>query len=277
MKKKNTQVALQKIPPKSIPQKTELNISLAKNGISETIENNSEISEEEAMEILELMKNSQEDFIQPDNEETEENTIKCSAACNKRLKEDNYIDHILECETQIEECWRCGEEYKNNDVHRSLEKHSTPEQRFACMTCMRAHATRIRIVGNHKNICLGSGIRKDLVNGKTPEVTGEEMQQAYDSDKLIKKLLKEDFRKRNRKHRKSLKNNTNPIKIIITTLGLISLIYAATFIIMKSAEKTEIRKLTLQSAKNTEPNNLKTKEYEPDLEKINEENWKKKM
>merc|ERR1712173_41893 len=105
---------------------------------------------------------------------------------------------------------------------------------------------------------------------------GEEMQQAYDSDKLIKKLLKEDFRKRNRKHRKSLKNNTNPIKIIITTLGLISLIYAATFIIMKSAEKTEIRKLTIQSAKNTEPNDLKTKEYEPDLEKINEENWKTK-
>merc|ERR1712173_236968 len=114
------------------------------------------------------------------------------------------------------------------------------------------------------------GTRKDLVNDKTPEVTGEEMQQAYDSDKLIKKLLKEDFRKRNRKHRKSLKNNTNPIKIIITTLGLISLIYAATFIIMKSAKKTEIRKLTIQSAKNTEPNNIKAKEYEPDLEKINE-------
>ena len=62
------------------------------------------MSEEEAMEILELMKNNQEDFIQPDNEENEENTIKCSAACIKRLKEDNYIDHVLECEAQIEDC-----------------------------------------------------------------------------------------------------------------------------------------------------------------------------
>merc|ERR1712173_180675 len=98
---------------------------------------------------------------------------------------------------------------------------------------------------------------------------GEEMQQAYDNDKLIKKLLKEDFRKRNRKHRKSLKNNTNPIKIIITILGLMSLIYTAIFIIMKSAEKTEIRKSTIQNEKNTEPSNVKTKDYEPDLRKIN--------
>merc|ERR1712173_106525 len=106
---------------------------------------------------------------------------------------------------------------------------------------------------------------------------GEEMQQAYDSDKIIKKLLKEDFRKRNRKHRKNLKNKTNPIKLIITILGLISLIYAAMFIIMKSAKKTEIRKSTIQNAKNTEPSNIKTKDYEkPDLRTIDEENWKTK-
>merc|ERR1712074_503795 len=147
---------------------------------------------------------------------------------------------ILECEIQIEECWRCGEEYKNNDVHRSLEKHSTPEQRFACMTCMRAHASRLRIADNHRYICMGSGTKKILVNEKTPETTGEEMQQAYDESDLIKKVLKEDFRKRNRKHRKN-KKGTNPIKTIITVLSAISLIYMVLFIMMKSTEDAEIK------------------------------------
>merc|ERR1711874_496078 len=50
---KNTQ----QNPPKSISQKKVLNISLVKHEISETIENESIMSEEEAMEILELMKN----------------------------------------------------------------------------------------------------------------------------------------------------------------------------------------------------------------------------
>merc|ERR1712074_253552 len=147
---------------------------------------------------------------------------------------------ILECETQIEECWRCGEEYKNNDVHRSLEKHSTPEQRFACMTCMRAHASRLRIADNHRYICMGSGTKKILVNEKTPETTGEDMQQAYDESDLIKKVLKEDFRKRNRKHRKK-KKGTNPIKTVITVLSAISLIYMILFIMMKSTEEAEIK------------------------------------
>merc|ERR1712105_114951 len=57
-------------------------------------------------------------------------------------------------------------------------------------------------MGNHRYICMGSGTKKILVNEKTPEITGEEMQQAYDESDLIKKVLKEDFRKRNRKHRK---------------------------------------------------------------------------
>merc|ERR1712173_436967 len=94
------------------------------------------------------------------------------------------------------------------------------------------------------------GTRKDLVNDKTPEVMGEEMQQAYDEDKLVKKLLKEDFRKRNRKHRKNQKNK-NPIRTIITILSAISLIYMALFIIMKSAEETGIKKSTVQDKKMT--------------------------
>merc|ERR1712074_179307 len=222
---------------------------------SETIENKSMMSEEEAMGILEIMKNSQEDSIQPEIlellknnqeesiqpeiEENEENTIKCSAACKISLKEDNYIDHVLECEAQIEDCWRCGEEYKNNDVHRSLEKHSTPEQRFACMTCMSAHASRLRIADNHRYICMGSGTKKLLVNEKTPEATGEDMQQAYDESNLIKKILKEDFRKRNRKYRKK-KKGTNPMRTVITVLSAISLIYLMIFIMMKSTEEAQI-------------------------------------
>merc|ERR1712074_195564 len=184
-----------------IPQKKDMNISLIKNEISETIANKSIMSEEEAMEILELMKDSQEDTIQPEIlelmkesiqteiEENEENTIECSAACKINLNKDNYIDHVLECEVQIEDCWRCGEEYKNNDVHRSLEKHSPPEQRFACMTCMSAHASRLRIADNHKYVCMGSRKKKILKNKKTPEATGEETQQAYDESSLIKKIL----------------------------------------------------------------------------------------
>merc|ERR1712015_198675 len=87
---------------------------------------------------------------------------------------------------------------------------------------------------------MGSGTKKLLVNEKTPEVTGEEMQQAYDESDLIKKVLKEDFRKRNRKHRKK-KKGTNPMKTVITVLSAISLIYMMLFIMMKSTEEAEIK------------------------------------
>ena len=245
-----------KTPQQSMSRKSELDISLAKNEISELIGNKSEIGEIKAIEILELMQNCQEDFITPDNEgtdftqpdkkETEKNTIECTAACNTRLTKYNYIDHILECEIKIEECWRCGEEFKNNDVHRSLEKHSTPEQRFACMTCMHAHASRLRIADNHRYICMGSGTKKILVNDRTPETTGEDMQQAYDENPLIKKILKEDFRKRNRKYRKK-KKGTNPIKTIVTVLSAVSLIYMIIFLMMKYTEKAEMEKILNES------------------------------
>ena len=252
----NIKSTSKKIPQQSISRKSELDISLAKNEISELIGNKSEIGEIKAIEILELMQNCQEDFITPDNEgtdftqpdkkETEKNTIECTAACNTRLTKYNYIDHILECEIKIEECWRCGEEFKNNDVHRSLEKHSTPEQRFACMTCMHAHASRLRIADNHRYICMGSGTKKILVNDRTPETTGEDMQQAYDENPLIKKILKEDFRKRNRKYRKK-KKGTNPIKTIVTVLSAVSLIYMIIFLMMKYTEKAEMEKILNES------------------------------
>merc|ERR1712105_417781 len=107
-------------------------------------------------------------------------------------------------------------------------------------TCMRAHASRLRIADNHRYICMGSGTKKILVNEKTPETTGEDMQQAYDESNLIKKILKEDFRKRNRKHRKK-KKGTNPMQTVIMVLSAISLIYMMLFIMMKSTEEAEIK------------------------------------
>merc|ERR1712030_311013 len=68
---------------------------------------------------------------------------------------------------------------------------------------------------------------------------GEDMQQAYDESSLIKKILKEDFRKRNRKHRKK-KKGTNPMQTVITVLSAISLIYLMIFIMMKSTEEAQI-------------------------------------
>ena len=69
--KRNKQCALYKIPPQSILRKpesketTEKNISMAKTEIAETIKNNSKISRAEAMDILELIKDMQEEFQQP--------------------------------------------------------------------------------------------------------------------------------------------------------------------------------------------------------------------
>ena len=100
----NMQCALYKIPPKSKSRKPEtketreMNISMAKKGIAETIENNSKISRGDAMEILEIMKDSHEEQDQPNNEETSEKSLYCPAACEKKINLENYIDHILECE-----------------------------------------------------------------------------------------------------------------------------------------------------------------------------------
>ena len=62
------------------------------------------------------------------------------------------------------------------------------------MECMQAHAKRIEIARNHKNICQGSET-EEYQNWKTPEYTGEELQEAYSEDKRIRKILKENFKK----------------------------------------------------------------------------------
>jgi hypothetical protein len=72
--KRDKQCALYKIPPKSMLRKPvsketiEKNISSAKTEIAETIKNNSKISRAEAMDILELIKDMQEEIQQPKEE-----------------------------------------------------------------------------------------------------------------------------------------------------------------------------------------------------------------
>ena len=74
-----------------------------------------------------------------------------------RIELNDYVDHMLECETKIETCRKCGPEYRNNDIHREPGKHSKVTQQFNCMECMQAMGTRIRIARNHKTICQESG------------------------------------------------------------------------------------------------------------------------
>ena len=64
------------------------------------------------------------------------------------------------------------------------------------MECMKAHATRLRIITNHKNICQNSGKIKVIENGDTAEETADKFKNLYTKDKKIKKYLKEDFKKR---------------------------------------------------------------------------------
>merc|ERR1711874_887365 len=56
--------------------------------------------------------------------------------------------------------------YVKNDIHWDITIHSKVSQRFSCMECMKAHATRLRIMTNHKNICLNSGKVKIIENGE---------------------------------------------------------------------------------------------------------------
>merc|ERR1712030_55446 len=115
------------------------------------------------------------------------------------------------------------------------------------MQCMKAHATKIRIAANHRSICQNSGTKEELINRITPEYAGKELQDAYDTDKIIKNILKEDFKKRYIKHKNKIKNKTDSTKNILAVLGLISLIYVSTFIIMRTVRS------------NTNPYNKNTK------------------
>ena len=100
---------------------------------------------------------------------------------------------------------------------------------------MKALSNRILIATDHRNECQDSKIKEVFTSIKTPEHTGEQFQEAYDNNKEIKKILKDDFKKRYIKYKNIQKNKTNSSNKTIAVLGLITLIYILTFIIMRTA------------------------------------------
>ena len=103
--KRNKQCALYKIPPPSILRKSESkekNISMAKTEIAETIKNNSKISRHEAMEILELMKDNQEEIQQPKTKDKENISKKERRIYGKMWKKEhqNSTYHVQQPVTQ---------------------------------------------------------------------------------------------------------------------------------------------------------------------------------
>ena len=102
------------------------------------------------------------------------------------------------------------------------------------MDCMKAHATKLRIATNHRNMCQESGTRDIVENTETPEATGELFHEYYTTDKIARKVLKEEFKKRYINYKN---NQKNKIFKIITIIGIVTLIYALTFLIMRSALK----------------------------------------
>merc|ERR1711984_29849 len=94
--------------------------------------------------------------------------------------------------------------------------HSKVSQRFSCMECMRAHATRLRIITNHKNICVNAGKVKVIENSDTATDMAEKFNDLYKTDKNMKKYFKKDFKKRCILKRSDQINETQPeFKLII--------------------------------------------------------------
>ena len=148
------------------------------------------ITKERKKEILDQLENGLK--TTNENKQTEPE-LPCPIACKTNLTYENFVDHMIECEKIIENCYKCGHEYMDNDVHRDRAIHSKAKQRFSCMDCMKAHATKLRIATNHRNICQESGTREVIENIETPEATGELFHEYYATDKIARKVLKEEF------------------------------------------------------------------------------------
>merc|ERR1712030_144677 len=119
--------------------------------------------------------------------------------------------------------------------------------------CMRAHATRLRIITNHKNICVNSGKVKVIENSDTATDMAEKFNNLYKTDKNIKKYFKKDFKKRCILKRSDQINATQPeFKLIIVIM--IALIYAVTLIIMKTAQEQPVMPQTNDIIKTNQAN-----------------------
>ena len=81
---------------------------------------------------------------------------------------------------------------------------------------------------------------------------GESLKAEYDSDKTFKKLIKRDFKKRSNKKAKERKNNSlDLITKVYSIIGIIAIIYMATYIIVRATQKeTEKNTSTCNPTKN---------------------------
>ena len=97
--------------------------------ISNAIQKGTRISREKKIEILERMKGNRPKPSQIRKQQAKEKIfVPCPIACEIELELKEYVDHIIECEKQIETCKSCGPEYRNSDIHRELGKHSKVTQ-----------------------------------------------------------------------------------------------------------------------------------------------------
>ena len=267
----------------------EKHIDIAKLEISDSIQTKTKIGRGRAEEIVELMELMKQKEVKTQQTKEKETILSCPIACKVKLNLKEYIDHVIECEKEIEKCKKCGPEFKNNNIHREPGRHSKVTQQFNCMDCMQAHAIRVRIINNHSNTCIKLGT-EEYTNQKTPEFTGKELQEACSKNKEIKKLLKENFKKRILQQ--SNKQTTNPTFKILTILGLITIIYMSTYIIAQAAQMKSDTTVTsetqegqtknqpeLYQSKIKEPTTPKDTGPHPDPNKIRTENkpkWRTK-
>ena len=184
----------------------------------------------------------------------EEETVSCLIICNKKLKLDEYVDHILECEKILEKCERCGPKYLKYDIHRAPGYHSTVTQRFNCTGCVDSMGKRVSIAKNHKITCQGQGSGR-FIYTKSVEYAQTELWNGYTKDIKVREILEDDFNKRAKIHSHKRQNQINLIKTILAIIGIMITIYMATYIITQAArQNTNSReKLPKQYIKNIGP------------------------
>ena len=78
-----------------------------------------DITNERKMEILNQLENglktkNEIDLKTKNENEQEETDCPCPIACKTELTYENFVDHIMECEKIIEDCYKCGNEYMAN-------------------------------------------------------------------------------------------------------------------------------------------------------------------
>ena len=113
---------------KSLEPITEIKNNIDENvqEISKAIQKGNRISKEKKTEILERMEGHKPESSQINKQQAEDKIfVSCPIACEMKLELKEYVDHIMECEKQIETCKNCGPGYRNSDIHRELQSNTT--------------------------------------------------------------------------------------------------------------------------------------------------------